>query len=443
MVTVWDSGKSWDYKPTQIQWVTDRSRMTISCDWKRWGKYHSGPANIGVDSIYKNEELVLGSAVHKGLELLLLEHPEDAACQAAYDEVSKAQIAFGEAQLLELLGPDALAKIRLEQAILAQILVKTFARRHLDNFKSQYEIVSIEDEINWPLYTEDLESQVAIVASRPDVILKDRITDALIGVSYKTAASYDVEQLNKFRSDLQRITEGWAITHRYGRDCEGIQYIYFLKGEKQRDSNLGGARRYSSTLIRPWLRKNLVGAPQPSDFRMVGSWTGDDGKTHKLGSAFERVDIWEVMDVNEWFEWLDLGLVDTERERDWLAEAIAIPMIQPWNRPQAERWLASAVNREIRFMTQIAMVNIGKTVDEEFYRDSSCCYDFNKPCQFYDICWGADSLQARLINGKLQVREPNHPIEILILGKDTNGNSNETANTGRTSSDLDSNTNSN
>ena len=406
--TFWENSSQQEIPTSSIKWLTDRTRMSESCDWKRWARYHSGPSKRGVESTYVDEELILGSAVHRGLELLLCERPEDEATQAAYDTVASAQIAFKESELLTYMGPEVLARMRVEQALLAQMLVKAFSRRYLTDLLSEYEVLAVEEEIAWPLWS-DLD-QFALVMSRPDMVLKHRTTDAIVGVSYKTTSIYRPDQLLKFQSDLQKLTEGWAIHHRYGR-CDGILYAYFIKGGKSKDKNLGNVERYTSSLIRPWLRKGVVGTPQPSDFRMVSTWIDDSGSTRKLGTTFELVDVWEVMDMEEWFEWLDQGLIDTERQRDWLSEAVALPPIQPWNRAHAERWLASAVLRETDYLIKVKCVERGLGNENEMYRDPSCCFNYNRACTFYDVCWGTDSLEARLANGKLRVRTPNHPLE--------------------------------
>ena len=57
---------------------TDRSRVQTAqrCRRLRWLGYHEGTAGVGLVPVKKSIHLVVGGAVHAGLELLLREGQE-------------------------------------------------------------------------------------------------------------------------------------------------------------------------------------------------------------------------------------------------------------------------------------------------------------------------------------------------------------------------------
>lgn len=260
---------------------TDRSRILTgqSCPMKRYLQYHV--LGTGVESTYTSEDLLVGSATHAGLEVLLGAYLSDAKPET-YEGVDLVSVAAETAKAYMLSEavkgvsiqdqdwqgetPPEVAQLLIEeQANLAYALVWTFGRRRLASLLERYEVVAVEPEICWLVgWTEPRTTEVKIrgveiftdpvaivMMSRPDAILRSREDGKLWTVSWKTSKRFDQEYLEKLQIDVQGITEGLAVQAMYGEEVGGSFYGYFLKGDKQFDAEIG-MKRYTSPLIRPY-----------------------------------------------------------------------------------------------------------------------------------------------------------------------------------------------
>jgi hypothetical protein len=410
-------------------WFFDRSRMMTgqACPKKRELQYHWN--GTGVESAYPADELELGSAVHAGLEVLLreqflLDEPDYTGSQAdlivsAAEEAKMKMLESGKRGLSiqdnDLFGETApeIAQLLIEeQANLAYALVWTFGRRRLASLLERYEVVAVEPEICWLVgWTEPQTTEVKIrgveiftdpvaivMMSRPDAVLRSREDGKLRTVSWKTSKRFDQEYLEKLECDVQGITEGLAVQAMYGEEVGGSFYGYLIKGDKKFEPEIG-MKRYTSSLIRPYSNWAGIGEPQ---FKAAYEWINDAGEKKRLGKGWSKVDIWKQQEMASWLEVLDGGVVQPEASRDWLGEVVAEPLPQPFKASEAERWIATTVQEEARW------------VDGELLRakHTGNCHSWGRKCQFWRTCWEGASIESEIANGRKRLRTPNHAMEV-------------------------------
>lgn len=407
--------------------LLQRSAIVQPCDRKRWTLYHGGSQGKGVDGRLRPDDLELGAAVHKGMERMF---DKGLAVGVASSEArlefesKRGRLLIAEDPWLEEAVPEVYEELLQEQAYLAGALVAAFGARHRDRILAEYEVVSLEEEINW-VVGETNEGKYLVMMSRPDGVVRGRRDGRLYVVSHKTTKKFHADTIEKLSIDPQAITEGLAVQSRYGEVVGGTVYFYFIKGDRKRDEN--GYKRYENSLVRPWVMMSQVGGrPSPQMFAMVGKWAGVEGeKGGSLGKGWERGNVWEFVDFNEWLGWLDKGLVQAGLGRDWLGEAVAEPLVEVWNEERAEEFVARTgyleqdwqENLEAleTFVDNASLKELKLT--QLFPKVESQCHNFNKRCQFFDVCWGGQTLEQGLASGRWVVRTPNHLVEERSLNE--------------------------
>lgn len=245
---------------------TDRSRILCAqdCGRRRFLNYHQD--HRGIESLRKPLPLVVGGSIHVGLEHLLLGEGEDTAVMAALVDFSSHStvleldtfelnamqpIAQVGEKMAESLGlptdhPDVQAIVeqaahnrsafdsylQREQAALVEAMVRAYARRRLRPLLEQFEVLEVEREGEWLLseffMPEDPHKPIDNSAqlwfmSRPDALLRERESNQLYLLSFKTAASWDVRKERDAQHDMQGLSEGVEVERRLARWWEALQ----------------------------------------------------------------------------------------------------------------------------------------------------------------------------------------------------------------------------
>lgn len=267
----------------------DRSRIITRerCPRRRFLEYHQD--GMGIQPSRTPLAIAVGGAVHSGLAVLLQRSQmatlEDEAVTAALAEFSQHQAAIeidtGELAAMQPtvaadvfqrqvitqaaeLGMDAAAVAGLardpaaarsefdrylfaEQSALVEALVRAYSRRRLQPLLSQFEVLEVEREGSWmlscwdagketvhpsPLYQPD-EYELWFM-SRPDALLRERQTNELYLLSYKTTATWDVRKARDIEHDMQGLSEGVEVERRLG---EWWQLLHAAKAQGQDVSN--------------------------------------------------------------------------------------------------------------------------------------------------------------------------------------------------------------
>lgn len=408
---VWSEGRELELSRDRV-WLFDRSRYLLgqTCPQKRHLSYHWG--GRGLESAYRSEDLSLGSAVHWGLERMLTTEVTDVkqiaeigaeAARAQFLEDAAAGIAMQDDERFGEELPEVARLLAEEQAALAYALVWTFGRRHLASLLERYEVVAVEPEVAWLVgWTDEqfktdegtnelgdfvtLENIPIVMMSRPDAVLRSRDDGKLWTVSWKTTKMFTGESVEKLECDLQGVTEGLAVRHWLGEPVAGTFYTYLVKGAKYFDKDTG-VKRYTSPLVRPYCLWSGVGEPRYSG-------------QYQRAKGWERQDVWKSLDMADWLAMLDAGLPGEEAE-DYLAQAVAEPLPQPFVEARAVEWLTEALAGEQEWMREGVRA-----------KHSGSCFNYTKRCAYYDICWRLETVEGELARGRKRMRETaNHAIE--------------------------------
>jgi len=368
----------------------DRSRYEIAqrCARARWYEYHHG--GMGITSARKPLPLAVGSSVHVGLANLLTltiggaydaNAVEDFAVKQALADFAQHENAIdvdtGEIASRATLPADAPAISEMdaylyrEQCALVEAMVRAYTRRRLRPLLEQFEVLEVEREGEWLLSSwreVDMDKNASgepyddarqlWFMSRPDALLRERESNQLYLLSFKTAASWDIRKARDAEHDMQGMSEGveieqrlagWhsAIRHHVENQSTpggiphdpprldgctqamydylvvldapprilAVRYEYMLKGERWKDKELSARfgvemRSQKSHLIRQYVAHST---PQRGEAGYkIGdtcwSWeyTREDGRESKLAyQNWNSRAVWEHGAVKDWIDKLD------------------------------------------------------------------------------------------------------------------------------------------
>lgn len=256
------------------------------------------------------------------------------------------------------------AYLKKEQTALVEALVRAYARRRLRPLLEQFEVLEVEREGTWQLGAlgdhEHIDGGALqtyphaeiVFMSRPDALLRERESNELYLISFKTAATWDVRKARDAEHDMQGLSEGVEIEKRLGewwnvlhmgasRDKSplerllwkdlgiametflrglstpprifAIRYEYLLKGQRRMDRELTSAlgmecRSQGSHLVRGLLNSGMAAG----DEKWCWSWDfkKEDGSASKLHyKSWKGAAIWEHMAIAKWIDLLDEAVI--------------------------------------------------------------------------------------------------------------------------------------
>lgn len=441
---------------------TDRSRIETfqRCPRKRFWEYsYKLPTMLhaGLQPAKPALELTVGSAVHKGVELLLqaamtLDYTPplnsidldtaifagladfDAAWQPWLEQSDAFQDSSESNQLLSYQLTEARALI--EALIAAFYYAPTGLRLLTEN----YEILAVEQEIAVPL------TDWLVLNSRPDAILRHRRTGQYFPWSLKTAKSWDDRTNQQAEVDNQGISESisteWWLAEKFlntdtpgnvdSYHCSGVLMCYLIKGEKRADDF--GIYRTNSPLIRPYFNTGAFDSTDLTQYAPSNKWTCTEehewkgarfnyqvngkngcpgGKNHMRGDSWQQVNIWEQgVRVQDWVKEL------FEQQPELGEKFVQVPAPYRREREELEDWKAETVAQETRLMTWSWDNNDGDlAICEENLRQffpksrTSCVYPWR--CNSYNLCH--KGLGARLLDPSLFATDadPTQQLELL------------------------------
>lgn len=389
---------------SRIVW-TDRSRMEELCPRKRYLGYHQG--GTGLVPTARNEDLLIGAAVHEGVDLLL-------QGGSLMKSLAVAQFCYYEGKPWgDWLLPEQKEILTNDGVHLVQALVYAFHNCYLDRYLDEYEVIEVEEEINW--LVRKMGDMYLVCMSRPDAILREYKSGRLWHVSHKTTKRFDESVLARLDVDIQRFAEGYAIWAKYGEEIEGTFYNYFIKGDRRRDEATG-MDRYVTGLIRPYVFRQSGGELTPEMVRFQYEWEDLNPTTGKVSKnrppkGWEKTEIYKEMDHMTYLDWLREKWVKREGF-DYLLDSQAGMVPVFWDKYHATRWLIGIRKSEedwyekTRAVKDMAMDYTA--MDHHVPLVPSQCFSYNHRCQYFNTCWRGRSPESLLEQGDLTHREPNH-----------------------------------
>ncbi len=307
--------------------------------------------------------IVIGLAVHKGMEMLMKRQGiEDAVMGLVLEFMDRAP---------QVAGDD------LQHLALAEALLRGWHRCRFDRFMAAFEVLSVEQE-----WLTRLAANIGL-KSRIDAAVRDRGSGSIYVVDWKTASSIKDWAL-QWEDEILVLTQALTTQEQMKEQVAGVLFEGFYKGGKYKG-------QYTSPLIRGW--RLDVGEVGVGESRYVFS--------SQKQAHYETFQVWKDFPggIKEWIDWLPIDVVENQY--------ITSPPILK-NDDMIRDWLVQVVRRE----TDIEGM-LGEDVPEAdrlsyFWQNKG---DRCKWCLFRPACRWETSIDDMLNAGLLRVREDHHIIK--------------------------------
>lgn len=442
------------------------------CNRLRYNQYHL--LGTGLVGKLLSVPLVTGTAVHRGVEHLanrvrIGQTPDvDTAVGLAVDEYIK------ECEGLGFSGKGLKTNAQqwftfCEQKALLEGLIRMWYLMELPNIVQRYKILSVEREIV-PVVLFKNENNIPVrFMARVDMELQELSTGEYYNYSLKTVNRWDERSEQTYKSDLQGITESWAIERESieMRDIwinltKGIEYlseidpydrkltaiIEYMARKTPPTKKLMGVR--FCFLVKGMRRKDIYNGDEnspyvthsplirgyryitPTEVSYAHSWTypNPNNKSGRgtLGKGWEFFNVWESdISIKDWIDALYKNMIQPECGNVLRANTITPP---EYFRDDAE--IEQAMREVISQETQIAHAlksldaqngkGLTKAILESVFPHSrrSCYFMFGEECPYLALCWKPEVAADPLGSGLYQIRVPHHKPErdAIVTGEE-------------------------
>jgi hypothetical protein len=426
--------------------LTDRSRILSyqTCPRQRFLQYHA--LGTGIVPTKKSIPLTTGTAIHRGIQILLLTGDIEKAVEIALSEyteyISKYELEDTEDQLFTV----------NEQKCLIEGLIRVYGIVQYPKLISEYEVLEVEKEIGWNLVDSIHEEEHCIIAgiqikqedciycikdkiainnitimSKPDAILRDKSTNGLVVYSLKTSSSWNDTNEKQNKYDDQGISELIAVENYYkykqslkacqlGNDSievEAIKMDFLIKGQRTLMANGDGTKIkiQNSFIVHPYLL----------DSGFMNQWS----IKYTKAKGWKRVNIWEHMSMKEWIDFLFSDLYDAITGQGDEKGVIVSPV--PYNRSTEDvkawlnqnRYKESLVSQQLNELKELEpnLPGYRETdnekyklkLDQYFWQDRHSCFQYGGFCPYSLVCWEGE----RVASLSYESRTPHHETELI------------------------------
>jgi hypothetical protein len=455
---------------------------------------------ISVEAAHGAWMVVEDAAVAKGLmafNMILADTKLelDAREQAELTEVVKAaaqesvvdfsaEFGLSQEQTRKLVEPNRSAELQeqylvTEQRNLVEALIRAYSRRRLLPLLEEFEVLEVEREGEWllsewaPIATDVCkcghqeyvhEKSVGCNEcfcdefsgtsgqlwwmSRPDALLRHKVTNDLQIMSFKTTGAWDVRKERDALRDMQGLSEGVEVERRLGEWWEGlkeaqevpgtpiwqylrtlaapprisaIRYEYLLKGERWKDKQLSEklgieCRSQNTPLLQPYKKIGITALDDEWGWKY--EYEDGEGRSKRLDyRSWKKVPVWEHMSMKAWIDMLDRGEVQPQAG-DALAAQFVNPMTIYRNEDDLRDWVEQVEAQEVQVVKDAQTV-AGATDDDErrhllnvlFPQTRRAC-EYPGTCSYVGLCFGSSDIRRDPVgSGKFRARVANHPQE--------------------------------
>lgn len=414
--------------------LADRSRYqrgTAECQRARYWEYEY--KGIGIRSKADALPLATGKTVHEAIAQLMrvVKNEGHIPDRIFVRNVVRAAVELYQAscgkhgfQEDDIQGNEQIAWVVKEQATLIEGLVWAFYRSVLPWIVEEFEVVAVEQEIEFPLgctcglgdgvggfadhdsrpstvgeYEGDTGSCAGIgFMIRPDLVLRRRSDAALVVGEFKTNA-YPGE-ISDSDHILQMTLMGKGVEKEFGEACTGHYLFGLYKGVRKADKG-EKLKRQQSPLCYLYYRpadppmtkeEYRAGYTRERGFGRVPTWqcfTADE-----RGEA-SPVEYWvmDVMDAQEAGECVGINgpmMREVYLEEDILQEVLA---------------------EELDVLQKLEAMERGEIGLQQAFRRSWNCKVYGRLCPYLPLCKKEAGWDAPIESGKYEKREPHHTAE--------------------------------
>lgn len=330
------------------------------CKRKRWLQYHY--QGRGIVPASRDIPLSFGSAVHSGLQSVLIGDPP-------------------EKDFTEGLDP--------MWAWVAECLIYAWARYVSKPLFGRYELVSTEQELVRTLWKSPKQDMDLIRGDKLDAVLRDKQTDELVGLEFKTTGVLDQRYLDNWHYSAQPIAHARAIEHHFGEPCRKVRMEFLYKGKLSSTGVLYSP--FGSCFVKqgvlnpvPYQDYNHTKKMKADHYSWALPW--EQGMTpgayvDLVGNAATTL----------------LGSVDVYPSADHI-----------------DRWEATMLEEEKNMCLRLHLTKEDET-DPKYFPGlfSSSCRSglYFKRCEYLPICWEHNDPQSLLDSGVFTQRQPHYEYE--------------------------------
>lgn len=427
--------------------LVDRSRIIAAQTCRRLRFLNYEALGTGIVPVRTNVALSTGSAIHKGVELLLLGKSIDIAVGIALGEYE----ALVNNKELDLENNEEQLFVFNEQKALIEALIRVYYKIQLPLILQEYEVLEVEKEILFPLienkdyqcpscdnynchlYKGDYYCDTCLdtrmiklpeditLMSKPDAILRDKSTGGLVVYSLKSSSSWNDTNEKQNKYDDQGISELIATEYLLGEEVEAIKMDFLIKGSRTKLKDGDVYRKLqNSFLIHPY---KMDTGFNDIEFRL----------DYTRAKGWSRCNIWEVMSIKEWVDFLFENNYEAlaggyDKEGNKSGGVIVSPYVYNRSLEDIEDWIASTryqeqtITKHIQELWEMRHDLVGPREDYSgpgyrellnryFPKNRRNCYSYGSMCQFVDICWSG----IRTTSVEYEKRTPHHLTELELF----------------------------
>jgi len=356
----------------------DRSRIQSydDCHRMRFLNYHWG--GTGLDKKDPSLPLLEGQLIHTAIESV-------AANRYTVDEAVTFAVADLDIALREIGEPEQ--HFLNEQHRLLDGLVRLWTKYRLPILLQEFEIVSIEDEFEWPL-----DKEVSMMV-RCDMILRRRSDGTLFILEFKTVGMAGEEWAKQWENNSQVLSYTGAVEWKYQQPCGGVIIDGLVKGRRVKEK---GQNQFNGQTI----QQSPICYCYHRDGVFSSKWT----------RGWDKVATWEHMSTEKW---LQMGIGE-EGARDILIPGLPIRI----DATEIDSWKRQTIEKERGIKTDLISVEYdpstdGGAIDCYFPKNYNHCRRYyGYPCKFLELCTNRQVANDPLGSGLYVERTPHHKAEL-------------------------------
>jgi hypothetical protein len=362
-----------------------------------WNTVYAG---IGLEPTGTSEDLIIGTALHAGAEILW-KSGEILAALAHMQSVSEYD------QLSDMW------RFWVEAALCAYHKV-----RH-SRMRKTWDVMDVETEVTYVLGKSKLGKPLVLLA-KPDLMLIHKLTKMVRYVEFKSTRIMDDRFMKSWTKAVQ-LAAGQLCYEELGIIVDQVQVAFWCKGVK--------ADGYFRT---PFLSAWRTQKPENDRTNDALEYTWEYASTRpQKWKGWERFNVWESNFTPQ--EWIDKLadevwekelpetpelVFDPEQRKDWAIQVM-----------YREGTIADAATRhhELATLSHDRLAQGEDTADyerrqrdllnEHFPQHTKQCEPaMGYPCPFLAICWNPTIAKAPTATGLYKYRAPHHAIEARALG---------------------------
>jgi hypothetical protein len=440
---------------------TSRSAIEAyqECNRYRYNQYFL--LEKGVVRTQKSVPLVTGAAVHRGVEHCLNRvrlgqavDVDTAVHEAVVQYVADVE---GVGFIGKNLKTDKQQWFTFnEQKALVEALIRAWCIAELPQVEARYKVLAVEREI------EPIELAPGVLfQSRVDAEFQEKETGDYHNYSLKTCSQWNERMENSYKSDLQGVTEVWAVEEdakrsnalvqeaveklnllsaagrlpdknlqaireylskrKVDRQISGIRFCFLVKGTRKKPDYFSNDPDALMITYNPLIRgyKRIT----PSSVEYAHSWfyPNPENKSGKsaLGRGWEPFNVWEEMGVKEWFEMIPSIQPECG---DIIKQQVVTPVEYFRNEREIEEAMGEIREQEGQVLDGVssykASLNEGMGISTDWvlqhyfpHNRKHCDFHFGGSCEYKELCWSPEVTADPLRSGLYQIREPHHEAE--------------------------------